>query len=79
MYDLITQAKVALWRRKAIDGTLTKEEQREAVAHLAGSRQSAFAAATSAKGTRTAKAKGKAAVDAIDPDADLLEMMEGKP
>lgn len=75
MYDVATQIKVAEWRRKAIDGTLTVEDQIEAVKYLAQGRRSAFEAASSAKGTRTAKAK--AAINVPSGDDLLSEMMEG--
>lgn len=44
------QAKIAEWRRRAAEGTLTQEEMREAIVHLrAGRIASATAAATSRK------------------------------
>lgn len=55
-------AKISIWRAKANDGTLTLEEQREAVMALRGDRKIAATSGDSAK--RTAKAK------AAVPNAD---------
>ena len=73
MYDIETQAKVAVWRRKAIDGTLTPEDQVEAIKYLAAGRRSAYEATTTAKGTR--KATAKAAANVPSGDDLLSEMM----
>lgn len=65
------QSRIAVWRQKALDGTLTVEDQREAIAAIRGERKSA--AATSEQSKRT---KAKAAV----PDAKALlgDLMGGK-
>lgn len=49
--------KLAIWRAKAADGTLTLDEMREAVALMRGDRKSGASAASS--GTRRAKAKAE--------------------
>ena len=71
MYDLETQAKVQTWRRKAIDGTLSIEEQVEAVKYLSQGRRSASSAASTAKGTRAKATK----LAGISGDDLLSEMM----
>lgn len=62
------QSKIALWRQKAIDGTLTQEEMKEAIVALRGDRRSA--AHASDKSRRT---KAKAAIPSAD---DLLSELE---
>lgn len=57
------QAKIAVWRQKTRDNTMTTEEYKEAIAALRGDRKNA--AATSEQSKRT---KAKAAV----PDAKAL-------
>ena len=44
-----TQAKIAMWRSKAAEGTLTQEEMKEAILVLRGDRLSAAKASDSAK------------------------------
>lgn len=58
-----TQAKFAIWRAKAAEGTLTIEEQKEAIAAIRGDRRAA--AVTKESATRK-RAK------AIIPNADDL-------
>ncbi len=58
------QAKIAIWRQKAIDNSLTLEEMKEAIALLRQGRVSAAASSESAR-----RAKAKAAVPSAD---DLL-------
>lgn len=64
------QAKIALWRQKALEGTLTPQEMFEAIRALRESRMSARDASDSAK-----RRKAIAAI----PDADdmLKEIMGG--
>lgn len=57
------QSRIAVWRAKAKDGTLTIEEQREAIAAIRGERKSAANASEQSKRT---KAK------AVVPDAKAL-------
>ena len=57
------QAKIALWRQKAIEGTLSEEEMAQAVVALRGGRVGAQIASTTSK----AKKAG-----AIIPNADDL-------
>lgn len=57
------QSKIAVWRAKANEGTLTMEEQREAVAAIRGERKSAANASEGAK-----RKVAKAAI----PDAKAL-------
>ncbi len=62
-------AKIAMWRYKAAQGTLTKEEELEAVAALRSGR---VGAAVASERSRTAKAK------VAIPDAnDLLDEIGG--
>jgi hypothetical protein len=63
------QAKIASWRLRAADGTLTLEEMREAILHLRAGRVSAQAA--------SATAKRKKAIAEIPKAADLLDELEG--
>ena len=65
-YSPETQMKIAVWRQKAMEGTLTLEEMREAVIIMRGDRKnSANAAASGAR-----RAKAKAAIPSAD---DMLE------
>ncbi len=57
-------ANIAIWRQKAIDGTLTLEETREAIAALRQGRNSAHYASDTAR-----RAKAKVAIPSAD---DLL-------
>ena len=61
------QSKIASWRIKAAEGTLTLDEMREGIKYLRSDRMSA---ATSAAKTRLTKAKSAAPV-AEDMLADL--------
>lgn len=58
------QSRIALWRMKIAEGTITKEEMQQAVAAL---REGRLSAAASASSTRRAKAKAE-----IPSAADLL-------
>ena len=49
------QAKIALWRAKAADGTLSREEMREAILAIRGDRKNAAAASDQARRTRAKK------------------------
>lgn len=63
------QAKIAIWRAKALDGRLTKEEMAEAILALRADRVgAAVASATS----RRAKAKAE-----IPSAADLINGLKG--
>lgn len=63
------QAKLAEWRRKSAEGTITLEEMKEAIIALRAGRLAASAAASVAK--RKAAAK-------VIPNADeLLDEIEG--
>lgn len=72
-YDLETQAKVQEWRRRAIAGTISKEEMIEVVKYLNEGRASASMASTTAKTKRAATR----AVANLDGDALLDEMLGG--
>ncbi len=61
-------SKISLWRAKIADGTITREEMKEAVLHL---RQGRLAAAQSATTTKRAKA-----MKAIPNADDLLSSFE---
>lgn len=57
------QAKIAVWRQKNVDGTMTVEDYREAIAAIRGDRKSAH---TASDQSRRTKAK------AVIPDAKTL-------
>lgn len=57
------QSKIALWRQKAIQGTLTQDEMKEAILALRQDRVGAAAASAASK-----RSKAKAEI----PDADDL-------
>lgn len=61
--SLEMQAKLAEWRKKSAEGTLTLEEMKQAIVELRAGRQAAGAAASVAK--RKAAAK-------VIPNADEL-------
>lgn len=61
------QSRIATWRQKAIDGTLTKEEMLEAIVLLRQDRRSASVASAGA-----ATARKKAAAPKVVPTADDL-------
>lgn len=67
------QSKIAIWRQKAIDGTLTKEEMMQAILIVRGDRKSAAVASEKATTTRAKTAKGKPVLNADD----LLNDLEG--
>lgn len=68
MYSPETTSKIALWREKARNNTLTKDELKEALAALRAGRGMAHGASAAAK-ARTAKTK-----TIIDSD-DLLSQL----
>lgn len=51
------QSKIAAWRLKAADGTLTLDEMKEAIVHLRAGRLSAAVAASAAKKSSASGAK----------------------
>lgn len=57
------QSKIALWRQKAVQGTLTQDEMKEAILAL---RQDRVGAATASAAAKRSKAKAEI------PDADDL-------
>jgi hypothetical protein len=63
------QSKIADWRRKATEGTLTLPEMREAILHLRAGRVSAANA--------SATAKRKKAIAEIPHAEDLLSELKG--
>ena len=67
MYDSETQVKIAQYRQKAIERTLTLEEMQEAVLLLRAGRAAATAAASGSK----SRAKSKAPVNVDDLFAEL--------
>ena len=64
-----TNAKIAIYRQKAIEGSLTVEDMKEAIILLRGDRKGA--AVASEKSRRT---KAKAIIPSAD---DLLSELEG--
>lgn len=63
------QSKIALWRMKTADGTITQEELKEAIKHL---RQGRLAAASAA--ARSPKAKARVAAPSAE---SLLDELDG--
>jgi hypothetical protein len=62
------QAKIASWRAKAIDGTITQDEMREAIALMRQGRVGAAIASEKSAASRVVKAK------AVVPSAeDMLK------
>lgn len=59
------QAKVMIWRRKAIEGTITDEEMREAVDILRQGRLTAAQSAAASSSRTKAKAKAIVSADSI--------------
>jgi len=57
------QAKIAIWRKKSTDGTMSVEEYKAAIAEIRGDRKSAATSSEQAK-----RVKAKAAI----PDAKTL-------
>lgn len=64
------QAKIARWREKAIDGTLSQEDMKEAILALRGDRMRALSASETSKRGR-AKAQIKSADEMLDELGDL--------
>ena len=64
MTTLDTMTKIAIWRQKAIDGTLTVEEMKEAIQVMRGDRRGAAIASDKAR-----KAEAGVAIPTAD---DLL-------
>lgn len=73
MYTPEVESKIAIWRAKAAEGTLTIEEMREAIIEL---RQGRVSAAYASEGARTKKAAASKPAASIDPN-DLLSELEG--
>lgn len=69
MYSPELQSKVAVWRQRAVEGTLTREEMREAIALL---RQGRVGAAIASETSRKKSAKA-----AIPTATDLLAELDG--
>jgi hypothetical protein len=62
------QAKIASWRAKAVDGTITKEEMQEAILLMRQDRRGAAIASEKSAATKVTKAK------AVIPSAeDMLK------
>lgn len=68
MNTLELNAHVANWRQKALAGTITQDEMREAIKMLRAGRVSASHASAKSRGTRAAKAP-------VDVD-DLLKELD---
>lgn len=64
MYSPETQSKLALWRQKVADNTITDEEMKEATELLRGERKAAME--SSAKRRKAAKASVKSGDDLLD-------------
>lgn len=74
MSDLISpelQSKLAAWRIKALDGTLSLEEMKESVTYLRAGRLGAAQAAQKTAATR------KKAIAVIPSADDMLSDLEG--
>lgn len=64
-------AKIEIWRSKAIDGTLTQDEMREAILALRGERRSASFASEKSKTKKAAASRAPISAD------DLLSEIAG--
>lgn len=62
------EGKIAVWRQKALAGTLTLEEMREGIAFMRADRMHAKVSSTSAVRARATKA--------IKPADDLIDELE---
>lgn len=62
------QIKIAEWRRKSREGTLTQEEMKEAILTL---RQDRVGAAATSAGSRAKKASAKTPINSDDLLAEL--------
>ena len=71
MYSPELQAKIAAWRIKAVEGTLTKDEMAEAIAALRTERAQAATAPTGERKRSSAAKKAPVNSD------DLLSQLEG--
>lgn len=67
--SLELQSKLAIWRQKAIDGTITQDELKEAVIAMRGERVSAHSASDTARRKRT--------IMAVPSAEDLLAELDG--
>ena len=63
------QSKLASWRLRAADGTLTLDEMKEAIRHLRADRHAAAAASSASK--------RKAAIAVIPSADDMLADLDG--
>lgn len=63
------QTKIAAWRQRAAEGTMTLEDMKEAVAYIRAGRMSAQAA--------SAASKRKKAIAEIPHASDMLSELEG--
>lgn len=72
MTSEVILSNIQIWRQKARDGTMTVEEQRQAIDAIRKERIGASAVSAASK-TKTAAAKAKAAP--IDSDAMLDSLM----
>lgn len=68
-FSVDLQSKIALWRAKALDGTITIEELREAVAAMRQDRKSAAVASDKSR-----RARAKAEIPSAD---DMLGELGG--
>lgn len=66
MYSPELQNQINVWRRKSIDGTITKEEMRAATAAIRAGRVNAAQAAKASKSRKTTA-----------PPRDAEEMLKG--
>lgn len=65
------QSKIATWRQRAIEGTLTLEEMKEAITAM---RQDRVGASYASEGAATKRKAAKAAIPNAD---DLLSELQG--
>jgi len=65
------QTKIASWRLRAAEGTLSIEEMREAIVHLRAGRMQAATAAASAHRTAAKRAVAPPAADMLGELNDL--------
>jgi hypothetical protein len=63
-------SRIALWRQKAVEGTLTKEDMIEAIKLLSGGRQSAAIASSTSRSKKALAPAPENADDLLDQIGD---------
>lgn len=68
----VIQGSIQIWRQKALDGTITMEEMRQAIAAI---RRERVGASEKSSASREKKATAKAKAAPIDSEALLGELL----